>query len=106
MAPAFTIGFDRPSALRSTKTSESNASPVAFTPSFCLTCSAPSSSHTRAKTNGLATLMIVNSYPVSPAPKVPPPMPATQMPNRSPGTRASAGYVCDVSPLASERYIR
>jgi hypothetical protein len=34
MAPAFTIGFDRPSALRSTEARESNASPVAFTPSL------------------------------------------------------------------------
>ena len=67
MAPAFTIGFDLPSALRSTEASESNASPVAFTPSFCLASSTPSISHTRAKTNGLATLMIVNSCPASPA---------------------------------------
>jgi hypothetical protein len=67
MAPAFTIGFDRPSALRSTGASESNGSPVAFTPSFCLTSSAPSASHASAKTNGLATLMIANSCPASPA---------------------------------------
>jgi hypothetical protein len=67
MAPAFTIGLDRPSGLRSTAATESNASPVAFTPSVCLTCSSPSASLTRAKTNGLATLMIVNSCPVSPA---------------------------------------
>ena len=58
------MGLDRPSALCSTAASESNASPVGFTPSFRLTCSVPRSSHTRAKTNGLATLMIVNSYPV------------------------------------------
>ena len=32
-------------------------------------------------------------------------MPATQMPKRSPGTRASAGYVCEFFPLVSERYI-
>ena len=67
MAPAFTIGFDRPSALRSTAATESNGNPVAFTPSFCLASSSPSTSQTRAKTNGLATLMIVNSCPVSPA---------------------------------------
>ena len=66
IAPAFTIGLDLPSVLRSTKASELNASPVAFTPSLCRTCSAPSSWHTRAKTNGLATLMIVNSCPASP----------------------------------------
>ena len=40
---------------------ESNGNPVAFTPSFCLASSSPSTSQTRAKTNGLATLMIVNS---------------------------------------------
>jgi hypothetical protein len=91
IAPAFTIGFDRPSALRSAKDSESNASPVAFTPSFCLTRSAPSTSYTSAKTNGLATLMIVNSCPLSPARYMLPLVPATQMPNRCPGTRASAG---------------
>ena len=67
MAPAFTIGFDRPSGLRSTAAMESNASPVAFTPSSCLTGSSPSTSHTRAKVNGLATLMTANSCPVSPA---------------------------------------
>ncbi|MFY9931942.1 MAG: hypothetical protein WAK82_28445 [Streptosporangiaceae bacterium] len=105
MAPALTIGFDRPSALRSTKASESNASPVAFTPSWRRTCSAPSVSHTRAKTKGLATLMIVNSCPVSPARQMLPLMPTTQMPNRSAGTRASAGYVCEVFPLTSARYI-
>jgi hypothetical protein len=32
-------------------------------------------------------------------------MPATQMPKRPPGTRASAGYVCEFSPPGSERYI-
>jgi len=67
MAPAFTIGFDRPSALRSTAATESNGNPVAFTPSFCLASSSPRASQTRAKTNGLATLMMVNSCPVSPA---------------------------------------
>jgi len=67
MAPALTIGLDRPSALRSTTASESNGSPVAFTPSFCRTGSSPSTSQTRAKTNGLATLMMANSWPVSPA---------------------------------------
>jgi hypothetical protein len=34
MAPAFTIGLVRPSGLRSTAASESNASPVALAPSF------------------------------------------------------------------------
>jgi hypothetical protein len=32
-------------------------------------------------------------------------MPATQIPKRSPGTRAKAGYVCEFSPLVSERYL-
>ena len=67
MAPAFTIGLDLPSALYSTAASELNGSPVALTQSFCLASSAPSISQTRAKTNGLATLMIVNSCAVSPA---------------------------------------
>jgi hypothetical protein len=60
IAPAFTIGLVRPSGLRSTAASELNGSPVALTPSCCLAVSGPSAWHTRAKTNGLATLMIVN----------------------------------------------
>ena len=60
IAPAFTIGLVLPSWLRSTAASELNGSPVAFTPSCCLAASGPSAWQTRAKTNGLATLMMVN----------------------------------------------
>ena len=61
IAPEFTIGFVRPSAPRSMPSSELKASPVAFTPIFWRTSSTPTASQTRAKTNGLETLMIVNS---------------------------------------------
>ena len=43
IAPAFTIGFVRPSGLRSTPASELNGRPVAFAPSFWRACSAPMS---------------------------------------------------------------
>src|SRR5215831_1192914 len=60
IAPAFTMGLDLPSGLRSTAARESYGSPVALTPSLCLTSSAPSAWHARARTHGLATLMIAN----------------------------------------------
>lgn len=44
-----------------------NGRPVAFTPTISRTSSAPTASHTSAKTNGLATLMIENSTSESPA---------------------------------------
>src|SRR5262249_55997336 len=66
IAPGFTIGFVRPSVLRSTASVELNGNPVAFTPSLVRASSGPSASHTRAKTNGFATLISVNSTPASP----------------------------------------
>ena len=59
MAPAFTIGLVRPSALSSTAASELNGSPVLLAPILARTSSQPSSWQTSAKTNGLDTLMIV-----------------------------------------------
>jgi len=91
IAPEFTIGFVRPSGLRSIPSSELNARPVAFTPIFCRTASTPRASHTRAKTNGLETLMIVKSYSASPIEWTLPLLPTTQTPNRLLGTRSSAG---------------
>ena len=44
MAPELTIGFDRPSGLRSMPASELKAIPVAFTPSFWRASSTPISS--------------------------------------------------------------
>ena len=72
IAPALTIGFVRPSALRSTAASELNGRPVALTPTRSRTSSGPSASQTSAKTNGLDTLMIVNSWSASPAAKTRP----------------------------------
>ncbi len=66
IAPEFTIGFVRPSPLRSTASSELNGRPVLFTPSFSRAASGPSASHTSANTNGLETLMIENSVSASP----------------------------------------
>jgi len=67
MAPELTIGFVRPSALRSTAAMELNGRPVPLTPTRSRTASGPSCSQTSAKTNGLDTLMIVNSRSASPA---------------------------------------
>ena len=61
IAPELTIGFVRPSGLRSMPASELNAIPVAFTPIFWRASSTPIASQTRAKMKGLETLMIVNS---------------------------------------------
>ncbi len=66
MAPAFTMGLVRPSALRSTAATELNARPVALTPRRERASVAPMRAHTRANTNGLATLMIVKGTRASP----------------------------------------
>ena len=91
IAPALTIGFVRPSGLRSTAATELNGRPVPFTPSRSRASSWPSRSQTSANTNGLDTLMIVNSCSASPAPCTCPSTATTQIPNRSAGTVASAG---------------
>ncbi len=67
MAPGFTIGFVRPSALRSTAASELNGRPVALTPSLSPRLVRPHGLATSAKTNGFETLMIANSTAASPA---------------------------------------
>ena len=66
MAPALTMGLVRPSSPRSTPSSELNGRPVAFTPIFSRTSSAPSAWQTSAKMNGFETLMIVNGCSASP----------------------------------------
>jgi hypothetical protein len=60
IAPALTIGLVRPSGPRSTAASELKGSPVALAPSRSLASSGPRAWQTRANTNGLATLMMVN----------------------------------------------
>ena len=90
-APELTIGFVRPSALRSTASTELKAFPVALTPTRRFSSSGPSRSHASANTNGLETLMIVNSWSASPAAYVRPLVPTTQMPKSSAGMRSSAG---------------
>jgi hypothetical protein len=103
IAPAFTIGLVRPPSPRSTAASELKASPVAFTPTRRRTSSGPRAWQTRANTNGLATLMIANPYPASPAAWTLPLVPAAQIPNSPAGTAASAGYTRERSPSATIR---
>ena len=91
MAPAFTMGFVLPSALRSMAASELNGSPVAFTPSFSRAFSGPKDWQTRAKMNGLETLMMENSYSASPAAYMLPLVAITHTPNSLLDTLASAG---------------
>src|SRR6516165_6912598 len=98
IAPAFTIGLVRPSPLRSTAASELKGKPVAFAPSFWRACSGPTAWQTAANTNAFDTLMMENSYSVSPTAWISPLVPATQMPNRSLGTSANAGYTCELLP--------
>ncbi len=66
IAPELTIGFVSPPGARSTASTELKASPVAFTPTRARSSSGPRSSHTSANTNGLETLMMVNSWSASP----------------------------------------
>ena len=67
IAPELTIGFVRPSGFRSMPSRELNANPVALTPMRRRLSSTPRASQTKAKTNGLETLMIENSCSASPA---------------------------------------
>ena len=91
IAPAFTIGFIVRSGFRSIAMTESNGSPVAFTPIFARASAAPIAWHTSANTNGFETLWMLNSWPASPAACHEPSMSATQMPNSPRGARPSAG---------------
>ena len=102
MAPAFTIGFVRPSEPCSTAASELNGRPVALAPIFRRISSGPSDWQTSANTNGFATLMIANSASASPAAHSSPLVATTQMPKSSRGTRASAGYTLEISPRSSD----
>ena len=68
IAPALTIGFVRPSALRSTAASELNGRPVPFDADpLAHRVRRRARSQTSANTNGFETLMIVNSCSTSPA---------------------------------------
>jgi len=60
IAPEFTIGFVRPSPLRSTAAKELNGRPVALTPKRWRATSPPRTWHTKANTNGFDTLMMEN----------------------------------------------
>lgn len=66
-APALTIGFVSRPAFSSMAITELNGSPVLFTPSFAQASSGPIVCAISANTNGLATLMMVKGYSVSPA---------------------------------------
>jgi hypothetical protein len=65
IAPELTIGFVRPSSLRSTAASEWNGRPVALTPKRRRAASAPRTSKIKANTN-FDTLMIENGVSQSP----------------------------------------
>lgn len=91
IAPGFTIGFVRPSTVRSIAASELNGSPVLLTPSRSRASRGPRSSQTSATTNGFDTLMIENSWSASPALKTLPSFATTATPNRPGSTEASAG---------------
>src|SRR5262245_46559367 len=98
IAPAFTIGLVRPSALRSMAAIELNGRPVALAPSCSRACAAPTSWQTSAKTKGFDTLMIENSTSVSPTSNTAPLVAATQMPKSAAGTRANAGWTPEFAP--------
>src|SRR5215472_1722557 len=104
MAPAFTMGLVRPSSFRSMAARELKGSPVLFTPSLSRAFSAPRDWQTRANTKGLDTLMIANSHSASPAGYTLPLVPTTQIPNNSVGTRARAGYTCELAPSLLDLY--
>ena len=103
IAPEFTIGFVRPSLLRSTDAIESNGRPVAFIPTSSRTRANPRLSIISARVNGLATLMSENGWSASPAACTAPLVPTTHTPQRSAGTRASAGYTWDTVPSWTSR---
>ena len=103
IAPGLTIGFVRPSSLRSTASRELNGSPVALAPMSDRTRSEPSASQTSAKTNGFETLMIANSSSASPTVWRSPLVATTAIPKRSGGASRSAGYTGDVSPSVFAR---
>ena len=91
IAPALTIGFIVRSALSSIAITELNGRPVLLTPSLRRASSWPMASHTSANTNGLETLWIENGWVASPTASRRPSALTMQAPNRSGGTRASAG---------------
>ena len=91
IAPAFTIGFMVRRALSSTAITESNGSPVLFTPSRSRAASWPMAWQTSAKTNGFDTLWMEKLCSASPSERTWPRTLATQMPNRSGDAFANAG---------------
>ena len=91
MAPALTIGLVVPSLVRSMASTELKGRPVLLTPSLARTTSSPSASHTSAKTKGLDTLWIENSWSESPAAYVAPEALIMHTPNSSAGVAARAG---------------
>ena len=93
------VGWGEPS----TAATELKGSPVALTPSLRRASAAPSAEQTRAKTKGLATLMIVNGCSASPALNTVPVTPTTHTPNSSGSAAASAGYTWEGSPSEKSR---
>ncbi len=64
---------------------------------------APMASQTRAKTNGLATLITVKPVSASPTAWVWPVTFTTASPNSAGSTRLSAGYTVETAPSVSPR---
>ena len=91
MAPAFTIGFIVRLSLSSMAMTESNASPVAFTPSSSAARWGPMAWHTSANTKGLDTLWMEKGMAASPTATVWPATPTMHAPKRSRGAAARAG---------------
>ena len=91
IAPALAIGLVTRRSFSSTAITELNGMPVLFTPSFSRATSAPSASHTRAKTNGLETLWMENGAVASPAVTSSPDVATMHAPNRFGSAAASAG---------------
>ena len=87
-APELTRGLVSPSAASSTAITESNGSPVAFTPSRSRASRCPSASQTSAKMNGLTTLWMVKRWALSPTEKTRPRTPRSRC-RRDPATPAA-----------------
>ena len=80
IAPAFTIGLERPSPLRSTASTELNGRPVLFTPSFSLATSSPIAWQIKANRKGFEMLWMLKGCSACPAANNWPSLAAMQMP--------------------------
>ena len=91
IAPAFTIGLDSPSPLRSTARTELKGRPVLLTPSLSRASSSPMAWQIRANRNGLEMLWMLKATRASPASNSAPPQLETQRPKWSGSAAARAG---------------